>query len=347
MIQLFGLVLISLAGGALTGGAVAYRWGCRVTEDAYTERARSHDEVQASLARDTWVQARRLASWPRPVSAMQMPPRDTGLPDETPAVALAEPAAPDDGPAVWGSGSRRTRRVGSWCVITAGRLIWASREVLARARRLRLRRGAAWLTDPLGIGAAVEAGLLALIPAPVGPVPELGAPAIQDGLREVDGWVNGDDTRGVQCACGAVYDGLWPEELVQARLGHRCAPAPAPDRAGGADEASTPAVHVGRVPMSTELPYPWRHLPAEPGLGVHDEEPPPPARGRHAAPEADDGRDPLTDTGVFWQLVGEALHDLADVDPMLALPCSHCEAPGPHDGCPGCACPCSLAVGVA
>lgn len=103
--------------------------------------------------------------------------------------------------------------------------------------------------------------------------------------------------------------------------------------------------------------YPWTVYPMEPGLGEHDEEPPPvvepvrqvllpetPRGPRHAAP------DPLTDSRVdaMWPELVALLEAVGvEVDP-LALPCSHCEGPAPHTACVGCACPCKLAgIGAA
>jgi len=61
--------------------------------------------------------------------------------------------------------------------------------------------------------------------------------------------------------------------------------------------------------------------------------------GGHRAPEP---VEELSTTGQFWAIV----EDFAD----LTQPCAHCTTPEDgepaHAGCPGCACPCGLAVGV-
>ena len=61
--------------------------------------------------------------------------------------------------------------------------------------------------------------------------------------------------------------------------------------------------------------------------------------GRHRAPEP---VEELSTTGQFWAIV----EDFGD----LTQPCAHCTTPEDgepaHAGCPGCACPCGLAVAV-
>jgi len=65
---------------------------------------------------------------------------------------------------------------------------------------------------------------------------------------------------------------------------------------------------------------------------------------RHAAEPDEPGADPLTDSGVWFDIVSR-LEAMGAIDP-LALPCSHCDTEGPtrHRGCPGCACGCTLAA---
>lgn len=73
-------------------------------------------------------------------------------------------------------------------------------------------------------------------------------------------------------------------------------------------------------------------MPARRGVVVAEDRP-----GRHRPPEPP--RDELTNTGQFWLIV--------DGFTDLTQPCSHCAAPEDgepaHVGCPGCACPCSMA----
>ena len=88
-------------------------------------------------------------------------------------------------------------------------------------------------------------------------------PAVARGLHEVSFWVNEDGTRGFECLCGCMYDGIERADLDRIRTNHVCWTPPARSTWRPAKKGDTP----GQLPP--QLPPPARRpAPREPGSPV-------------------------------------------------------------------------------